>query len=45
MICYYNSHEVSLCADCIYSLYVEAAVVLARYILSFDHLQDKGGLS
>jgi len=32
----YNSHKVSLCDDCIYSynLYVDATVLLARYVLS-----------
>jgi len=32
----YNSHEVSLCGVCIYSLYVDATVVLAQYVLSLS---------
>ena len=31
--CCYNSHKVSLCGGCKYSLYVDATVVLARYVL------------
>jgi len=32
-LCCYNSHEVSLCGGCIYSLCVDATVVLDRYAL------------
>jgi len=34
-LCCYNSHEVSLCGGCIYSLCVDAIVVLDRYVLIF----------
>lgn len=34
-LCYSNSHEVGLCGGRIDNLYVEATVVLARYVLCF----------
>jgi len=34
--CCYNSHEVSLCGGCLYSLFVDATVVLAQYVLSLS---------
>ena len=35
-LCCYSSHEVSLCGGRIYTMYVDAAVVLARYVLSLS---------
>ena len=32
----YNSHEVSLCGGRMYSLYVDATVLLAQYVLSLS---------
>ena len=38
----YNSHKVRLCGGCVYSLYVDAAVVLAQYVLLlFIYRQEK----
>ena len=33
-LCCYDSHAVSQCGGCIYSLYVGATVILAHYVLS-----------
>jgi hypothetical protein len=33
LFCCYKCHEVRLCGGCIHNLYVDAAVVLARYVL------------
>ena len=35
LFCCYNSHEVSLCGGRIYSLYIDATVVPARYVHAF----------
>ena len=35
IILFYNSHKV-LCGGCLYSLYVDAVVVLAQYVLSLS---------
>jgi hypothetical protein len=32
MFCFFNSHDVSLCGGRINNLYVDATVVLARYV-------------
>ena len=33
--CCYNSHEARLCVGCIYSLHVDAVILLARYVCMY----------